>query len=176
MNETDPLDGADVGETCEITHVEETPLVNVEPDVFWRGGDRDGTVDNVDAELVETEDGSRFVRYTYEGEVTKCLPRNWDDCEEPRTASEERTAMRARWKRRLRRAAAFLLPVGIGIAITTFAATQVMNAVANQPATTVEFSAPPTAHVAVYVVLFSILAVIISWAITTVPQMGRMHR
>lgn len=93
--EPDPLEHADVGETKTIFREVTLDSFNLEPEVFW-GIDRIGESEIVDAEIIDGED-SQEIRLTWEADVTKTVPRNWDYCREPLTEKEERREKRRSW-------------------------------------------------------------------------------
>jgi hypothetical protein len=96
----DPLDGADVGETRHVERSKHFHGINFEPREFY-GSDRLGDASITNIEIVENGDGKAddFI-VTWEGDVTKTLPRRWDECREPRTAEEEANAQKRKWLRR----------------------------------------------------------------------------
>jgi hypothetical protein len=93
---TDPLEGADVGETETVTETRELWLGDLASDEA-RGSDRfaDHRVSGV--EVVTDEYGDEMLAVTVASETTKRLPRRWDYSKEPRTESEQTAARRRRW-------------------------------------------------------------------------------
>jgi len=87
----DPLRHADVGETVTVRESKILHSINGKPDVFW-GTDRQTNSEVEIAELELTDDGD--IRVTWEAEMTKRLPRNWDYCEEPLTEEEAKKERR----------------------------------------------------------------------------------
>lgn len=111
----DPLRHAAIGTT--VVHRESKTLhsINYTPSTYF-GSDRiPGDIDIVDVELVETDDDScgPDIRITWEGEITKKLPRNWDSHPEPVTETERRHARRQRWLGRIGRVAGVVLPMAV---------------------------------------------------------------
>lgn len=125
MTETDdPLDGAVIGETHTIRETQTLHGINMGPDVFW-GSDRFGDADIVDVEIIETGDEDyNDIKVTWEGDITKRLPRRWDYHREPVTEAEKRTAARRKWLGRAAHALAVIVPVGLA----TWIGTHVTNA------------------------------------------------
>lgn len=117
----DPLEGADVGETRTVRRSKTLYGMDMEPMEFF-GGDRQQDVRIADVEVVEDErDGyCDDVRITWEADLTKTLPRNWDRCNEPRTADEERQERRWKWIGRGLKAAGILLPFAGAAWIATY--------------------------------------------------------
>jgi hypothetical protein len=114
----DPLEGADVGETRHVERSKHFHGINFEPQDFF-GSDRLGDAKITNVEIVENGDGQAddFI-VTWEGDVTKTLPRRWDECREPRTAEEETRARRRAWLRRAAKTASLAIPLGIATAVT----------------------------------------------------------
>lgn len=100
----DPLEGAAVGETRTVTHEETFLGVDFEPREFW-GTDRVSDASIQEVEIIEHDDRADDLRVVWEGEVTKTLPRNWDDVSQTPPTASEKTA------RRLARYASKLIPV-----------------------------------------------------------------
>lgn len=119
----DPLEGADVGESKFVSETRTIHAIDLQPDAF-RGSDRFGEVTVGDIEVVEDEYGDDEIQITLEGEVTKQLPARWDYHREPVTEAEKIKAKRRTWSRRVGRAVATLVPIGIA----TVASWNVMGA------------------------------------------------
>ncbi|MFW6382890.1 MAG: hypothetical protein ACOCZD_02500 [Haloferacaceae archaeon] len=127
---TDPLDGADIGETETVTVRRRLWVGDLESDAC-RGSDRIADSEVVDTEIV-VNDGEEYLAVTIESDVTKRLPRNWDTCREPRTHSERVAARRRRWRRRAGTAIPLVAAVALSFAITSqvypaFAATMLVE-------------------------------------------------
>lgn len=116
-DEDDPLRHADVGETKTVRESKYFHGINYEPRVF-HGSDRQGRSEIVDVEIVQNEHGEHDFKVTWEGDLTKRLPRNWDQANEPLTAEQERRARRRKWLGRIVTAGVILLPFGIAILAT----------------------------------------------------------
>lgn len=114
---TGPLDGADIGETRTVRESVELYTIDFKPDVYF-GSDRIGRATAAGVEVAEDEDGYETVVVTFEGEITKALPRRWDWCREPRTATEKKAQRRKRWLGKAATAFGVLLPLGIATGFT----------------------------------------------------------
>jgi hypothetical protein len=90
-SDEDPLAGADIGETRHDEHTVTFSTVSVTPPE-WYSDDRAVEMEIADVEVVDSEhpDDPEELVVTYAAELTKELPRNWDDCREPRTEAEAR--------------------------------------------------------------------------------------
>lgn len=140
MNSEDPLEHADIGETKTVHHTKTIRLINYTPDVYF-GGDR--IIDNLevdDVKLVEADDGGKDIEVTWEGDVTKRLPRNWDKHNVPITEKEKKAARLKKWKQRLAVPVITLL----GMGASTLVAFQIMNTVAGEIVINGEPLPPPT--------------------------------
>lgn len=89
MSDEDPLYHADVGETIEIEETETIETINMRQPGQPDREDRVGDVEVTSAEVVEREGKPNVIQYTWEGELTKALPENWD--QEPWTRPESQT-------------------------------------------------------------------------------------
>lgn len=127
MSENDPLDGADVGETKTVERSKTLHSATYEPGVYY-GSDRIGSAEIADVEIVEDEYGEDAIRVTWEGDLTKALPPNWDHHREPVTERELRQERRKKWKGRAGRAAQILIPAAICVGI----AAHVMNTISGE--------------------------------------------
>lgn len=118
-DDSDPLDGAAIGETRTVRESKTLHGINFEP-LVYAGSDRQGMAEIVDVEIVKDDrDGyCDDIRVTWEGDITKTLPPRWDQCNEPRTEKEHKTAKRKKWIGRVITAVAAILPVAIAVAIT----------------------------------------------------------
>lgn len=116
----DPLDGADVGETRTVRESVDLYTVDFEPDVFY-GSDRFSDTEIADVEVAENEHGDRKLVVTFEGEVTKALPRRWDRAREPLTEREERTARRREWVMKALATGGLLAPAVVATVVATWA-------------------------------------------------------
>ncbi len=118
-DETDPLDGAAIGETRRVP-------IEIEQSVWvfsavndWIGSDRDpSNVRLADVEFVDTP-GDEQVVLTLEADVTKQLPRNWDQpiTEHPRHIRNQPLSRRQRLFLAGVKAVAYALPFGIGFGV-----------------------------------------------------------
>lgn len=161
-DESDPLDGADIGETVAVREPMTLHAINFShPDVF-RGSDRYGYPDIADVELVENDEGYHDIRIIWEGEVTKQLPRRWDRRAEPVTEREKRQARRRTWAKRIGGALSFLLPWALVVGV----AWHVMGAVSSNMTINGEpMAAPDPTSFAVTAGLVVVLAAIIHWGV-----------
>lgn len=171
---SDPLDGAAVGETRTVTRSKTVDTFDMEPREFW-GSDRQRDVEIADVEIVTNErDGLDDIRVTWEAEVTKRLPRRWDECDEPRTAAERRSERRSKWLGRVGQAVGFVFSIAfvstVAAIITrwTFDGSATIN---GQPLT-----APSVPTMAGMLILVICLAGVFIWAAHQVPQMGGVTR
>ena len=114
-NDTDPLDGADVGETETVSKTRELWLGDIASDAV-RGSDRFADHRLADATLVTDEHGEKHLSVTVESDVTKRLPRQWDRARERDTANAS-TVQRPWWPV-VTHAVALALPVVVGSAVT----------------------------------------------------------
>jgi hypothetical protein len=116
----DPLEGADVGETRHVERSKHFHGINFEPQEFF-GSDRLGDAKITNVEIVENGDGKAddFI-VTWEGDVTKTLPRRWDECREPRTPEEETQARRWKWLRRGIQAVSVAVPMAIAVGVSHY--------------------------------------------------------
>jgi hypothetical protein len=124
MSDSDPLAGADIGESETVTVEKEFHGINYEPHEFY-GSDRFADPSIVDVEVEHNEDGADDFTIIWEGEVTKQLPRNWDHHREPITETEQRQERRQAWLTRVGRAAQIIIPIGL----CTLIAAEVMNTI-----------------------------------------------
>lgn len=109
----DPLDGAPIGQTETVTETQTLRGINYVPDEFF-GHDRFGEFGIADVEVIESAEGDvDDIRVTWEGEMTKQLPRRWDQHNEPVTDEEKQQARRRKWLGWLSRAAVFVVPLGL---------------------------------------------------------------
>lgn len=108
--DSDPLEGADIGETVHVEQ-EETFRANVPLELI--GNDRLTDAEVVDIELTD----DREVTITWEADLTKTLPRRWDECREPRTDAERKQARRRKWARKLAPVATNALVFAIASAV-----------------------------------------------------------
>jgi hypothetical protein len=157
----DPLADADIGETREIVVENEAPLIDVEPDEFW-GPDRDGAVESVDAELIECDDGSQFVRFTYEGEAMKVLPKHWDTCREPRTDEELSAKRRTAWMRRLGMAVGVIVPMSLSVLITD----HMMQAISGELTINGQPVAAPSLSFISLILFAGVVVALVFWAVS----------
>lgn len=153
----DPLEHADIGTTHTIRKSKTLHSINYTPDEFF-GSDRfPDHIDIVDVELVETDDMScgPDIKITWEGDVTKRLPRRWDYHAEPVTDAERKQARRVKWARRLITPAITLGTVVFAV----FLATEVTRRAAGQMTINGEaVAAPSFASVVPSVVVLALLA------------------
>jgi hypothetical protein len=167
-SDEDPLEHADVGETVTVTREKTLHSVNFDPDVYY-GSDRLGESDVVDARLVENEYGNHDIVVTFEGELVKTLPRNWDYCKEPRTQreakQEQKREWRKKWGRRVSIAIGFLIPA----VVATFVTNSIMSRVAGRGPFE-EVAAPGLGEIAGMVAGLMLFAAFIMWAIQRLPR------
>lgn len=117
MNDDDPLDGADIGETVTVRETSDFWVPALASDAT-DGSDRMADNEVVETKVVTNSRGGKELRVTVESDVTKRLPRRWDQSDTPRTDSERRQARRRRWASRLARLLPIPVTLGIGLAIT----------------------------------------------------------
>ena len=165
---TDPLEGADVGETETVTETRELWLGALASD-DTRGSDRfaDHRVSGV--EVVTDEYGDEMLAVTVASETTKRLPHRWDYAKEPRTESEQAAAGRRRWIGHGITAGVTAATFGIGVAV--------MDRVAESMAGDVTINSEPVVLptgaelIGPLLVIFAIAALVIS-AIRVMPRPG----
>lgn len=162
MTADDPLDGADVGETRTVRRSKTLHGINFEPCEFY-GSDRQADIRITDLEVVEDErEGyADDVRITWEADLTKRLPRNWDRHTEPVTAGEKRQQRRKKWLGRIAQAAALAIPFGIASAIAAYTAQGLEGMTINGEPMTV----PPFVELLPALLLVFGLAGLIMWTI-----------
>lgn len=112
MTQSDPLDGADIGDTETVTVTRELWIGDLEADACV-GSDRLAESTVIGTETVTNEYGDEYLAVTVESEVTKRLPTRWDSCQEPRTEKEHQQARREKWKRRVGNIAPMLIALGL---------------------------------------------------------------
>ena len=156
----DPLKNADVGEMQTVRESVELHTINFQPDVF-RGSDRFVDTEVADVEIVEDEYGDETLVVTFEGEVTKRLPRNWDYCREPRTVTEEKQARRSRWIQKAIPIVSALVASGVALAVFS-------RLMENFAGTTID-GEPIQAPGPEFYVGFILLVVFLMWAIQYLP-------
>lgn len=161
MTDTDdPLDGASIGETTTVTETVDLYGINMAPDVFF-GSDRFGDADIVDVEIVETggEDYNNL-KVTWEGDMTKRLPRRWDYHREPVTETEKKAAARKKWLSRGIQAASLVIPLGLATAVATHMMGQLDGSMTinGEP-----LNAPTFAELAPAVLLVFLISAVIAW-------------
>jgi len=83
----DPLDGADIGQT---ERIEVSSRHAIEPPEPIRGTDRYISDRNVDVEIVEDEYGNLWEETSWDCEVTKQMPRRWEEAAERNERRESR--------------------------------------------------------------------------------------
>jgi hypothetical protein len=128
MSETDdPLEGADIGETVAVENQSELWLGELADHDQTAGSDRYATHELADAEIRTDEYGDKHLVVTVESEVTKKLPRRWDDCREPRTDEEAQQARRRRWIGGILKHGSTVAIFGIAAAIATKVTNEAMS-------------------------------------------------
>jgi hypothetical protein len=167
-DDEDPLEHADVGETVTVTREKTLHSINFDPDVYY-GGDRVGESDVVDARLVENEYGNHDIVVTFEGDLTKTLPRRWDQCEEPRTEREEQREQKRQWRKKWSRRLSLAIGTVISIVVATFVTHRVMSRVAGEPPYE-EITAPGLGEVAGMAGGLLLFALFTMWAIQRLPR------
>lgn len=157
---TDPLDGADIGETRTVRESVELYSIDFQPDVF-RGSDRMGRPEIAETEVITDELGDQKLVVTFEGDMVKRLPQRWDYHREPVTESEKATHRRRKWARKALRVAGVVGPV----LLTLFIANQVMVRVSSVTMAGAEVSPP---GIGTYAVLGGMM-IALMWAIQYLP-------
>jgi len=110
--DSDPLEGAAIGEKRTVQRSKTLHGINFEPREFV-GSDREADVEIADVEVIKGGDGEcDNVKVTWEAEMMKTLPRNWDTWEKPDTQNV--------WVSRLAKVAAIVLPLGLAIGVAHF--------------------------------------------------------
>lgn len=169
----DPLEGADVGETREFGGAYEVWASDL-PKRRYFGDDRDTDVDVTDIEVFEKDDGETVVAIHYDGEVTKLLPRNWDECKEPRTVAERTRARRQLWARRAAKATPIVFVTGVWLAVMSVVYPTISRVSMELSGAS---TAPSFLDVVPGVVLIFIVAGLILWALSGgAPRVGGIHR
>lgn len=157
----DPLEGADVGETAEVTGVMETWVGDYRLEGM-EGSDRHINDIDVEAETYTDEHGEHMIRLTFDGEVMKTIPRRWDYSRDPLTEEEEQVARRRKWLGRVAGVAEFVLPFGFSL----WLAMQVMNAISGEMTINGEpITAPTFVELAPVVVTVFILSAVIMYGL-----------
>lgn len=118
MTDDDPLDGADIGDTATVREESEIWVGDGLTNQFSVGTDRFADTEVVDMSVRIDEYGEQYIKVTTESKVTKTLPRKWDQCKEPRTASERRQRRLATWGSRIAQLLPIPVTLGIGLAVT----------------------------------------------------------
>lgn len=113
MTDEDPLDGADIRDAVTVRESSEIWVGDGLTSEWIKGTDRFAETDVTDISVRTDEHGEKYIQVTTESEVTKRLPRRWERCNEPRTASERRRERLNTWASKL----ATLLPIPITLAI-----------------------------------------------------------
>ncbi len=121
MSENDPMDGAEIGETRTVRERIDLPVINFEPDVFYKS-DRIGVSHIEDIDIVENEYGDEMLRVTFEGDLTKCLPRRWDQpiTDHPRNRRVKADSGTGRIKQLLVSAVGFFIPFGFALGLSVW--------------------------------------------------------
>lgn len=161
VDNSDPLAGADVGETRTVQESVELHTIDFEPDVFW-GSDRIGSPEIESVDVVEDDHGDEMLVVSFEGELTKTLPRRWDSYREPLTPAEEKDARRKRWARKALGAGTVIAPMGIALLVST----RLMNSMAGVTING-EPVQPPGIESVLGVFAFALFVV---WAIQWIPR------
>jgi len=123
MTSEDPLDGADIGETREVTVEQTHHGINFAPGEFV-GRDREGHHDITRVEIIDPEFEGDYsdIRVVWKGELTKTLPPNWDHHTDPGTDTETRRSRRDKWATRVVKTVStvvvFAVVGGIATAVT----------------------------------------------------------
>lgn len=159
-DDTDPLGGADIGETHTVRESVELHTVDFEPGVYY-GSDRFGRASVERIEVTENEYGDETVVVTFEGELTKALPPRWDEYREPLTDAEQQAARRKVWLGRLGNAAAIVVPM-LGASVL---ANHLMQAISGDMTVNGEaVTAPGTGEMAMITGAMLVLAAVVFYA------------
>lgn len=155
---TDPLNGKDVGETVTVTESKTLHSINFTPDVYF-GSDRFGDVEISDVEVIEGDEGeAEDIRITWEGDITKQLPRRWDYHRDPVTQEEKSQQRKKKWLSRGAAALSLIVPSAVAV----FIATRVMNSIAGKMTVNGQaMTAPSTAETATVMGVILLLAAVI---------------
>jgi hypothetical protein len=160
----DPLAGADIGKTVTVEHETDLWLGAVPGSDVVRGPDRDADYQLADAEVVADEYGDRMLRVTVASDVTKQLPRNWD--QEPREPTPEPFEGGSR----LKRVGGLLLGAAISIGGAVALTQHFTGELAGE---TVTFGPQPTLFdLAPAVGAVAVLAALVVLAIQYLPRPG----
>ena len=160
-NQSDPLDGADIGDSETVTVTRELWLGDLEADAA-KGSDRSSESEVIATEVVTDEFGEEYLAVSVRSDITKRLPRNWDYSQAPRTETERKQARREKWKRRVAGALPLAGVLGLSFAI----AMRVMNTVAGKMTINGEPMGPPPMLPAAGIML---LVVVISLGLQYLP-------
>ena len=174
-SDTDPLEGAAVGETRTVRVTDhDSPWYRTATDVF-SGSDRDcGPIRLVDAR-VEGDPGNEDLILEWEVDVTKQLPRGWDRpiTDHPRYVRDQPQTTKQRARHLVGKALSIVLPVGFafGIAALIFDRMEPIELTINGETTTFPLSLSEMAPVLMTVALFTIFLMVI------IPYLpGMAHR
>jgi len=165
-DDSDPLDGADVGETKTVRNTSQLWLGRLASE-DGAGSDRFADHRLVDATVVTDEYGDEMLRVTVESDVTKRLPHRWDTCREPRTDDERASQRRATWVRRGITAVATAIPLAIGVVVTNAVARSMGSVTMNGETVTM-----PTGVELAPVVAIVAIVVAIVYGIRYLPRPG----
>jgi len=152
----DPLEDAAVGETRTVTHEQVYHGVDHEPRAF-RGTDRAGAASIRDVEIVERDDAADDLRVTWDGDVTKTLPRGWDD--HTRVPDDE-----SRSRQWLGTAARILFSVAVTGLVTIAVMNTVFQGLAGKTIEVESAMLPSTVELALVVVGILGIAMVFVWA------------
>jgi hypothetical protein len=157
---TDPLKNADIGETERIENTVTIHGIDVAPDDCF-GNDRlSGDLEVTDVRVVENEWGNEDVEIVIGADVTKQLPKRWDQRAAPVTAEEKQQARRKRWLRRGGKAVATLLPIAAAGLIATTVMQSMSGTINGEPITP-----PSTVEVMTMLGVVTLVAAIIVWGL-----------
>lgn len=119
-DESDPLDGAKIGETRTVAR-EDRRWVGFIVDEELYGDDRETSIDVTDIYLDENDHGEREVVVEYDAELTQKLPAKWDVSDMPRTEREAKAERRNKWLRRCAKLAPLAVTGVVVFGVTSLA-------------------------------------------------------
>jgi len=164
-DESEPLDGADVGDTATVTETQELWIGDLAHD-DTRGSDRFADHRVTDTEVVTDEYGEQVLRVTVASDMTKRVGRNWD--REPWGGAESGSESRSTWVRRAINAGVTGLSLAIGLVVTNRVARRLNSEVTinGEPA-----AMPTGAELLGPVLVIVAVALVVLWALPRLPRM-----
>jgi len=157
---TDPLKNADIGTTERIERTITVHGVDVASGDCFASDRICGEIAVDDVQVVENEYGNEAVEITVAADVTKQLPKRWDQRAEPVTAEEKQQPRRRKWLRRGGKAVATLLPFAATGLIATTVMQSMSGTINGEPITP-----PSTMEVMTMLGVVTLLAAIIMWGL-----------